>query len=272
MNSNFDLERNLKNKFFLEHSSPIIINSRFSVLFPKYQEKNLTEKWFIIQRILRFHGIKSTLDLKKGSIEISTTFKTADPYAIIDGKDFLRLLARGVPIHQAAKIFNGHVFCDIIKISSFTKNKKLFLKRRKRIVGKNGSTIKIIELLTKSFILVQGNTVSCIGNFKNIKLCRKIIEDCMQNIHPFIHIRNLTIKKKLLKSNELKNKSWSDFLPLELIKPKLITAKILKINGKKIENRETKTVENYGRDRDFLKKCLETRKDFKFKFKTLKFQ
>ena len=68
----------------------------------------------------------------------------------------------------------------------------------------------------------------------------------------------------------MKNKSWSDFLPLELIKPKLIAAKILKINGKKIENRETKTVENYGRDRDFLKKCLETRKDFKFKFKALK--
>jgi rRNA processing protein Krr1/Pno1 len=120
--------------------------------------------------------------------------------------------------------------------------------------------------------LVQGNTVSCIGNFKNIKLCRKIIEDCMQNIHPFIHIRNLTIKKKLLKSDELKNKSWSDFLPLELIKPKLITAKILKIDGKKIENREKKTVENHAGGCDFLKKCLETRKDFNFKFKTLNFK
>ena len=162
--------------------------SKFSITFPKYQEKNLMEKLFIIQRILRFYNINVDLKLKKCEIIISTTNQTTDPYSILNARDFLKLISRGVPIHQAAQIFDEHVFCDIIKISGFIRNKKIFLNRRKRIIGNNGSTVKVIELLTKSYILVQGNTVSCMGNFKNIKLCRKIIEDCMQNIHPYVQL------------------------------------------------------------------------------------
>ena len=104
------IKNTLKKNFFSRTAEPLIIDSKFSILFPKYQEKNFIEKWFIIQRILRFYDIKPTFDSKKGEIEISTTNKTLDPYSIINAKDFLKLLSRGVPVHQAAKIFNQHVF------------------------------------------------------------------------------------------------------------------------------------------------------------------
>ena len=55
-----------KQNFFSHPESPMIINSKFSVLFPKYQEKHLIEKWFIIQRILRFYDLESNFDTKKG--------------------------------------------------------------------------------------------------------------------------------------------------------------------------------------------------------------
>jgi len=40
----------------------------------------------------------------------------------------------------------------------------------------NGSTLKAVEMLTSCYVLVQGNTVSCMGGWKGLKTVRKIIE------------------------------------------------------------------------------------------------
>eukprot|EP00802_Teleaulax_amphioxeia_P011380 Tamp_11412.p1 GENE.Tamp_11412~~Tamp_11412.p1 ORF type:complete len:266 (+),score=17.53 Tamp_11412:713-1510(+) len=254
-----------KKKFFSNLKYPIIIKSKFTIIFPKYQEKNLLEKWSVIHRILRFYNIDTDFSIKKGEIIISTTKRTSDPYSILNARDFLKLISRGVPIHQAAQIFDEHVFCDIVKISGFIRNKKIFLNRRKRMIGNNGSTVKVIELLTKSYILVQGNTVSCMGNFKNIKLCRKIIEDCMKNIHPYVNIRDLILRKKLFKSSMMKNKSWNTMLPLKSIENS---------NDRKLKIQMTQKNQNKDKDFFYLKnytkkqyekpKFLEKRQNFIF--------
>ncbi|EFC50278.1 predicted protein, partial [Naegleria gruberi] len=229
----------LKGGAYTEEDNPngLADRSDFVILFPEYREQYLKEHFTVIESTLGASPfyLKTTLNCKEGKIIIETTERTFDPFIIFKGRDCLQLVSRGVAFEEAKRVLEDNVFSEVMKIGNLCRNKEVFTKRRQRLFGPDGSTLKALQLLTGCFIFIQGKTVSVIGEVNGIKLVSEVITDCMNNIHPIYHIKQLMVKKELKNSSEYANVSWDKYLPKF---KKTVNKSIVKKKKKKIQKKE----------------------------------
>ncbi|CDY14110.1 BnaC02g02270D [Brassica napus] len=121
--------------------------SSFSRRYPHNIETYLQACWQSIQSALKEYGVSCKLNVAEGTMTVSTTKKTRDPYIIVKARDLLRLLSRSVPAPQAIKILKDGMSYDIINIRKMVRKKERFVRRRQRLVGPDYSTLKVCVVL-----------------------------------------------------------------------------------------------------------------------------
>ncbi|EJW04243.1 hypothetical protein EDEG_01475 [Edhazardia aedis USNM 41457] len=189
--------------------------SEFTVVFPDWRKQYIKDKQEKIEELLTEKKLKLEVNYEDKILKVLTTNKTRDPYIIIKGRDFINLISRGAVFEEATKIFNDNVFCEVINIKQLAKssNKAVFQNRKHRLEGKNGDTIKALQLLTKTYITMEGKSLCVVGKYKGINEVSDIVEKVFQNQHPVYLLKRLLAKRELENDKEIKDQDWTRLLP-----------------------------------------------------------
>eukprot|EP00484_Ammonia_sp_Unknown_P025629 CAMPEP_0197031540 /NCGR_PEP_ID=MMETSP1384-20130603/10520_1 /TAXON_ID=29189 /ORGANISM="Ammonia sp." /LENGTH=448 /DNA_ID=CAMNT_0042461081 /DNA_START=23 /DNA_END=1369 /DNA_ORIENTATION=- len=192
-----------------------LVRSTFATRYPEAREPYVRMMFDKMSKFVKKFGIELEAVYQQCSLVVSTTSRTWDPYAVIKARDMIRLIARYVPFEHAAKVMQDGVFSDIIEIgkTNVARNELRFIRRRARLIGPNGVTLKAIELLTKCYVLVYGKTICVIGEIKGVRQVRHIVMECMKNKHPIYELKRLMVQQELKDNPELSKESWDRFLP-----------------------------------------------------------
>ncbi|XP_034221953.1 KRR1 small subunit processome component homolog isoform X2 [Prunus dulcis] len=178
------------------------------LLMPFRRRSNLQEAWPVLESSLEEYGISCELDMDQFFITFTTT-RAKDPYAILNSRYLIRLLAAEVPPRQALKVMYG-MPCYLIYTgyhlgglcSKFGIKTDKYVSRKKLLMT---LPIQELEKLTGCSIYLRPNNdmVAAMGPIKGLKLVRSIVEDCIvHNMPPAHRVKRLANYVQAIKGVE----------------------------------------------------------------------
>eukprot|EP00866_Antonospora_locustae_P002163 jgi/Antlo1/2163/1749 len=196
-----------------EFCQPFVAESEFEVRYPSYREDYIKSNISKIEDTMSSKKLTLEIDYSTRTLLVKTNRKTCDPYIVVKGHQFLRLLCRGITLREASRVLEDDVFCEIVKVNNLVRNRKVLSNRKERLIGKNEAVMKALRLLTKCHVQIQGDTVACVGPYKGVQEVKHVVEMSMKNVHPVFLLKQLMAKRKLESDKNMKNESWDRYIP-----------------------------------------------------------
>lgn len=100
-----------------------------------------------------------------------------DSLGMFSAKDIITAIGRGFNPETAMLLLKQDYCFELIKLSDYVGKSKNKLERLKgRLIGTEGKTRKVIEMLTETNISIYGKTVGIIGQPENVECARMAVE------------------------------------------------------------------------------------------------
>jgi ribosomal RNA assembly protein len=126
---------------------------------------------------------KITIDSEAGTVAISPTEETEDPLSVWKARYIVKAIGRGFNPEIAVKLMGDETILEIINLPDYVgKNKKVVLRQKARIIGKEGRTKDIITDMTGVDISIYGKTVAIIGDMEQIHIAKEAVEMILSGV------------------------------------------------------------------------------------------
>lgn len=147
---------------------------RYEVKIPKQRVAILVGvKGEIKKNIQANLGIKLYIDSDNGDVELIGD----DSLKLLIGQNIVKAIGRGFNPEIALNLLDDEYGFESLDITDFISDKKNDLIRAKsRVIGTEGKARLTIERLTDTKTVIYGKTISIIGYYQNIGLCRRAFE------------------------------------------------------------------------------------------------
>lgn len=95
--------------------------------------------------------------------------------------DVVKAIGRGFNPKIALKLLKEDFTLQVLDIKDYTgKSEKKFVRIKGRLIGKEGTTWKLIEEKTNTDVSVYGKTIAIIGKFTDVDVARRAFEKLLK--------------------------------------------------------------------------------------------
>ncbi len=156
------------------------------------------------KKIERAADVKINVDSESGEVEIVGKKDTL-PENFYKARLVVQAIARGFDDRSAMELFADDRYLEVIDLTELVGRSRSALHRQKaRLIGREGSARKKLEVLTGTKIRVYGKTVSIIGDEEGIDLATRAIERLIGEGSPHnVVFRDLEMNQRKRKQRKL---------------------------------------------------------------------
>lgn len=110
------------------------------------------------------------LVIDDGSVEV-----LGDGMSAWIAKDIVRAIARGFNPEIAMQLLNDEFSFELIRLDDFANSEKEMMRKKGRVIGKDGKAQRVLGDLTETHICVYGKTIGIIGTYDGVHLAKEAV-------------------------------------------------------------------------------------------------
>ena len=121
-------------------------------------------------------GLKINIDSKAGEVVIDD-HELKDPLIVLKIENIIKAIGRGFSPDKAMILLDDEADFFVFNLYDYVGKKESHVTRLKsRVIGKEGKTKRVLEVLTDAKISVYGHTVSVISDIIKMNILKKSID------------------------------------------------------------------------------------------------